>query len=216
MRHIFSLLSIVCLMVKHGACLTLHQRDVPAVVSLDIKRSIVSDPVVRDRVRRKRDKTISQTLDNAVSNVTHRKLTFRFISRTMLTVNQETLYFCNVTLGTPGQALRLVLDTGSSDLWCNAANSTLCSDSNDSCNISGSYDPSSSSTYAYVSSDFNISYADGTGAVGDYATDILHIGGSTLRNLQFGIGYSSTSSGTPTTALDLANVCSTCTCIVSV
>ncbi|KAH1979617.1 hypothetical protein KXW88_007074 [Aspergillus fumigatus] len=171
MRHIFSLLSIVCLMVKHGACLTLHQRDVPAVVSLDIKRSIVSDPVVRDRVRRKRDKAIGQTLDNA-----------------------ETLYFCNVTLGTPGQALRLVLDTGSSDLWCNAANSTLCSDSNDSCNISGSYDPSSSSTYAYVSSDFNISYADGTGAVGDYATDILHIGGSTLRNLQFGIGYSSTSS----------------------
>ncbi|KAH1767608.1 hypothetical protein KXX41_005796 [Aspergillus fumigatus] len=151
--------------------ITYDPRDVPAVVSLDIKRSIVSDPVVRDRVRRKRDKTIGQTLDNA-----------------------ETLYFCNVTLGTPGQALRLVLDTGSSDLWCNAANSTLCSDSNDSCNISGSYDPSSSSTYAYVSSDFNISYADGTGAVGDYATDILHIGGSTLRNLQFGIGYSSTSS----------------------
>ncbi|EAW15847.1 pepsin-like aspartic protease [Aspergillus fischeri NRRL 181] len=171
MRHIFSLLFIVCLTVKHGACLTLHQRDIPAVVSLDIKRSIISDPVARDRVRRKRDKTIGQTLDN-----------------------EETLYFCNVTLGTPEQALRLVLDTGSSDLWCNAANSTLCSASSDSCNISGSYDPSFSSTYAYVSSDFNISYADGTGAVGDYATDILHIGGSTLKNLQFGIGYSSSSS----------------------
>lgn len=67
MRHIFSLLFIVCLTVKHGACLTLHQRDVPAVVSLDIKRSIISDPVARDRVRRKRDKTIGQTLDNEVS-----------------------------------------------------------------------------------------------------------------------------------------------------
>ncbi|KAF4223719.1 hypothetical protein CNMCM6457_000001 [Aspergillus fumigatiaffinis] len=180
---------------RANAELTMEQvkRDVPAVVSLDIKRSISSDPVARDRVRRKRDKTVGQTLDNEVSNVP-RKLTFRFIGRIIFTFNQETLYFCNVTLGTPGQALRLVLDTGSSDLWCNAANSTLCSASSDSCNISGSYDPSSSSTYAYVSSDFNISYADGTGAVGDYATDILHIGGSTLKNLQFGIGYSSSSS----------------------
>jgi hypothetical protein len=215
MRHIFSLLFIVCLTVKHGACLTLHQRDVPAVVSLDIKRSISSDPVARDRVRRKRDKTVGQALDNEVSNVP-RKLTFRFIGRIIFTFNQETLYFCNVTLGTPGQALRLVLDTGSSDLWCNAANSTLCSASSDSCNISGSYDPSSSSTYAYVSSDFNISYADGTGAVGDYATDILHIGGSTLKNLQFGIGYSSSSSGKSTTAWDWANFRPTCTCIASV
>ncbi|KAF7126161.1 hypothetical protein CNMCM5793_002583 [Aspergillus hiratsukae] len=170
MRRLLSLL-IACVTVKYGACLTLHERDVPAVVSLDIKRSIISDPVARDRVRRKRDKTIGQTLDN-----------------------EESLYFCNVTLGTPGQALRLVLDTGSSDLWCNAPNSTLCSASGDSCSVSGSYDPDSSSTYAYVSSDFNISYADGTGAAGVYATDTLHIGGATIKDLQFGIGYTSSSS----------------------
>lgn len=44
-----------------------------------------------------------------------------------------------------------------------------------------------------MSSQFNITYADGSGAVGDYATDTLAIGGVTLQNLQFGIGYQSAS-----------------------
>lgn len=112
-----------------------------------------------------------------------------------LTLRQETLYFCNVTIGTPEQNLRLILDTGSSDLWCNAANSTLCSSSRDPCRIPGSFDPNSSSSLSYVSSDFNITYADGTGAAGDYVTDTLHIGGTTVKNFQFGIGYSSSSAG---------------------
>lgn len=114
-----------------------------------------------------------------------------------LQVEKETLYFCNVTLGTPGQSLRLVLDTGSSDLWCNAANSTLCSSLGNPCHTSGSYDGGSSSTYSYVSSNFNISYADGSGAAGDYITDTIRIGGVTIKDFQFGVGYSSSSSGKP-------------------
>lgn len=109
--------------------------------------------------------------------------------------NQETLYFCNITLGTPPQKLRLTLDTGSSDLWCNAASSRLCKSRGDPCDASGTYDPHSSSTYKLVSSDFNISYEDGSGASGDYVTDTLTIGGATLKNFQFGVGYSSTSQG---------------------
>lgn len=108
---------------------------------------------------------------------------------------QETLYYCNVALGTPEQSLRLVLDTGSSDLWCNAANSTLCSSQPNACSASGTYDASSSSTYSFVSSDFNISYADTSGASGDYVTDTLHIGGAAIMDFQFGVGYSSSSSG---------------------
>jgi hypothetical protein len=46
--------------------LTLHQRDVPSVVNLDIQRNDVADPVARDRMRRKRNKIISQALDNEV------------------------------------------------------------------------------------------------------------------------------------------------------
>jgi hypothetical protein len=44
-----------------------------------------------------------------------------------------------------------------------------------------------------VNSDFNISYVDGSGAAGDYARDTLHFGGKTIEELQFGIGYQSTS-----------------------
>jgi hypothetical protein len=108
---------------------------------------------------------------------------------------KETLYFCNITLGTPGQQFRLALDTGSSDLWCNTANSTLCSSQGDPCVTSGTYNSNSSSTYKFVSSDFNISYADGSGASGDYVTDTLSMSDVTLSNFQFGVGYTSSSSG---------------------
>lgn len=109
---------------------------------------------------------------------------------------QETLYFCNVTLGTPAQTLRLTLDTGSSDLWCNAANSTLCSGHlMNPCGTSGTYDANSSSTYQFLSSDFSITYADGSTASGDYVTDVLSIGGASLKSFQFGVGYTSTSLG---------------------
>lgn len=40
---------------------------------------------------------------------------------------------------------------------------------------------------------FNISYVDGSGASGDYATDTFYFGGKTIQNMQFGIGYTSSS-----------------------
>jgi len=107
--------------------------------------------------------------------------------------DQQTLYFANVSMGTPPQNLRLHIDTGSSDLWTNAASSKLCKTKGTPCSVSGTYDANSSSTYQYVSSDFNISYVDGSGALGDYATETLHIGGQQLSGLQFGIGYRSSS-----------------------
>jgi hypothetical protein len=86
------------------------------------------------------------------------------------------------------------IDTGSSDLWCNSASSSLCEQNPDPCTASGTYDSSSSSTYKLVNNDFNISYVDGSGAAGDYVTDTLSIGGQTLSDFQFGIGTESTSS----------------------
>ncbi|KAJ5972671.1 uncharacterized protein N7479_002589 [Penicillium vulpinum] len=147
--------------------ITLHRRDNPAVVQMDIQRKDVPDPVARDQARRKRS-TVSQALDN-----------------------EETLYFCNVTLGTPKQGLRLVLDTGSSDLWCNTPNSTLCESTRIACAASGTYNSSASSSYSFVSSDFNISYADGSSAVGDYVSDTITIGGVSIKDFQFGVGFAS-------------------------
>jgi len=74
--------------------INLVQRDTaPSVLALDIQRRDVPNPLLHDRLRRKRD-TVQETLDNL-----------------------ETLYFANASLGTPEQALRLHIDTGSSDLW---------------------------------------------------------------------------------------------------
>lgn len=62
------------------------------------------------------------------------------------------------------------------------------------CSVSGTYSANDSSTYKYIDSDFSISYADTTGASGDYVSDILHIGGKDVNPIQFGVGYVSNSS----------------------
>lgn len=104
---------------------------------------------------------------------------------------QDTLYFINATIGTPPQHVRLHLDTGSSDLWVNTPSSELCRSSTRPCDYAGTYTANASSTYEYVGSYFNISYVDGSGAIGDYVSDTVAIGGQRLDRLQFGIGYAS-------------------------
>ncbi|KKA30631.1 hypothetical protein TD95_005038 [Thielaviopsis punctulata] len=140
----------------------------PRVVSLDMQRSKVTDPIKRDRLRRRG--TVQESIDNL-----------------------QTLYFANGSVGTPAQNVRMHLDTGSSDLWINFNGSTLCQSSDDPCAQSGTYNPNASSTYTYIGSYFNISYVDGSGASGDYVTDTFNIGGSTVKDFQFGVGYKSTS-----------------------
>jgi len=54
--------------------LTLHERDVPAVIGMDIQRKDIVDPVARDRIRRKRDKTVGQVLDNEVCQLAEKHL----------------------------------------------------------------------------------------------------------------------------------------------
>ncbi|KAI9788529.1 MAG: hypothetical protein M1833_002915 [Piccolia ochrophora] len=144
----------------------------PLVVSLGTRRRDDINHIARDKSRRrKRDtKTLDQDLDNL-----------------------GTLYFANISLGTPPQDLRMHIDTGSSDLWTNAEDSTLCRSTRGVCRQSGTYSANDSSTYRFVDSEFQIQYADGSGAVGDYATDTIEIAGVKIEDLQFGIGYQSQS-----------------------
>lgn len=104
---------------------------------------------------------------------------------------KKSLYFCNITLGTPQQNIRTHIDTGSSDLWVNTPDSQLCS-RRGRCQ-GGTYDRDDSSTDETVSDDFNISYVDGSYAAGDYVTDTLGIGGVELEDFQFGLGSESSS-----------------------
>jgi Eukaryotic aspartyl protease len=81
-----------------------------------------------------------------------------------------------VTIGTPAQKLALQIDTGSSDIWVEVPESRLCQLRSNPCLTTGTYENSSSSSYKYVNSLFSIQYADGTQAVGDYATEVFTIG----------------------------------------
>lgn len=141
-----------------------------SVVQLDIQRSRSTEHVVKHDMDRMGRRQISQVLDNL-----------------------QSLYFANITLGTPPQQLRMHIDTGSSDLWCNSPQSSLCTNRFRSCAASGTYDSTASSTYEFLNNDFSISYLDGTGALGDYVTDAIGIGGQTIADFQFGVGTRSTS-----------------------
>ncbi|MCJ1400376.1 hypothetical protein MMC11_003581 [Xylographa trunciseda] len=172
----------VGLLTTGSTAIELFKRDGPAaVLTMPIQRKSVEWVGSRyefDQLR-KRQKTVTETLDN---------------------FEQGSLYFANVTIGTPPQTFRFHVDTGSSDLWTNAASSDLCKAGNNvpngdiPCSVSGTYSANKSSTYKYVDSSFEISYADTTGASGDYVMDTLHIGGKDVKSLQFGVGYSSNSS----------------------
>nr|AJD23158.1 aspartic-type endopeptidase [Onygena corvina] len=168
---VLTLATAAPLLVASVEALEFVKRDNPAVIGFDIERMQAAKPVHRDTIaKRASTKTVSQDLDN-----------------------QKNLYFCNLTLGTPPQTIRAHIDTGSSDLWVNTDSSRLCSSSRSPCQKGGTYDRQQSSTYNFVSSDFNISYVDGSGASGDYVTDVINVGGITLKSFQFAIGSTSSS-----------------------
>ncbi|KAK3313551.1 aspartic peptidase domain-containing protein [Apodospora peruviana] len=146
-----------------------HHGPGPKVVAMDIERRQTTNPLHRDRLRKRA--TVEAALDN-----------------------EETLYFINATIGTPPRSVRLHIDTGSSDLWVNTPSSKLCLQTSSPCGFAGTYTANSSSTYEYIGSYFNISYVDGSGASGDYVSDTVTIGQTKLDRLQFGVGYSSTNS----------------------
>lgn len=101
-------------------------------------------------------------------------------------------YYASVTVGTPGQDLDLVLDTGSSDAFLIAQDANLCESRilqayyDTTCGQT--FDPSQSSTYQVaVPGGFQIEYLDGSTASGDYIKDKFSIGGVTVDALQMGL-----------------------------
>ncbi|KAI5303456.1 replication factor C subunit 4 [Ascosphaera pollenicola] len=107
--------------------------------------------------------------------------------------NEKVLYNAQIELGTPAQTIQAQIDTGSSDLWVNSPDSQICKSKGSPCESSGTYNKTKSSTWKRVNSDFNITYVDGSGASGDYGTDVFKFGDLKLDKLQFGVGLNSTS-----------------------
>ncbi|KAH8690307.1 yapsin [Talaromyces proteolyticus] len=159
-----ALVLLVVTATSSASALSLHKRDSPAVVKLPVQRRQAAQTI------QKRDSTLGVTISN----------------------NQQLSYLVNLTLGSPPQTFSLTLDTGSSDLWVNVANSSICSGGNDPCKPFGLYNSSASSTYKGLDLAFNATYGDGSNSYGSYATDTLGLGNSTVDNFQFIVAESST------------------------
>lgn len=90
--------------------------------------------------------------------------------------NHVSHYSADITIGTPPQKFQVDVDTGSSDLWVMDKKTGK----------SPSFNPDNSSTYKKLDEDFNINYLQGS-ADGSWATDVVGIAGTELKDLQFGL-----------------------------
>lgn len=87
--------------------------------------------------------------------------------------------FSEISLGTPPQTFKVILDTGSSNLW---VPSSKCGSI--ACYLHTKYDASSSSTHKKNGSSFEIQYGSGS-MKGFVSQDTLKIGDITIKNQDF-------------------------------
>lgn len=97
--------------------------------------------------------------------------------------NEYALYLAEMEIGTPGQKIKIDVDTGSSDLWVPAYNTT---------SNSGTFDARKSSTYKKLQDGFKIGYGDGSTALGVWASETVSLGGATVQDLRFGYATNQT------------------------
>ncbi|KAJ7283616.1 endopeptidase [Mycena rebaudengoi] len=88
-------------------------------------------------------------------------------------------YFAEIQLGSPPQAFKVILDTGSSNLWVPSTSCTSIA-----CFLHAKYDSSASSTYKANGSAFAIHYGSGS-MEGFVSSDTLSIGDLTMTKQDF-------------------------------
>ncbi|KUJ13704.1 acid protease [Mollisia scopiformis] len=143
--------------------------------------------------------TMSIAKSQGVKNIKKRSLSTRATITESLANNfTGGDYIAQVSVGTPPQTQTLAIDTGSSDVWLMSSTADLCTDpalqeEDGTGGCASTFDSSKSSSFKVVDANgFDISYADNSGAQGDYVTDDFTIGGSTIKALEMGLAYNVT------------------------
>ncbi|KAJ2920137.1 hypothetical protein MD484_g319, partial [Candolleomyces efflorescens] len=88
-------------------------------------------------------------------------------------------YFTEISLGNPPQSFKVILDTGSSNLWVPSVQCTSIA-----CFLHTKYDSSQSSSYKANGTEFKIQYGSGS-MEGFVSNDVLTIGDLTIKNQDF-------------------------------
>ncbi|GMM48963.1 proteinase A [Pichia kluyveri] len=96
-----------------------------------------------------------------------------------LTNYMNAQYFTEIQLGTPGQTFKVILDTGSSNLWVPSTECTSLA-----CYLHAKYDHDSSSTYKQNGTDFAIRYGSGS-LEGFISQDLLTFGDLVIPEQDF-------------------------------
>ncbi|KAK5120814.1 hypothetical protein LTR85_005881 [Meristemomyces frigidus] len=104
----------------------------------------------------------------------------------------RSLYWINITMGTPGQPQALQLDTGSRGLVVPSTGSSICSSTLIPCSVLGSFDSSKSSTFDDTDQSTTEGFGDGGSVTGDWFYDTVHIGGQAVTSQLAVLGTSGT------------------------
>ncbi|KAF2643922.1 aspergillopepsin A precursor [Massarina eburnea CBS 473.64] len=99
-------------------------------------------------------------------------------------IQNDSLYLCEVGIGSPEQKLYLDFDTGSSDLWVWSTElpKNILSQANAQ-NQQVAFDATKSSTFKHLDNEtWKIQYGDSSSASGDVGTDVVNLGGLKVEN----------------------------------
>ncbi|KAK9462441.1 aspartic peptidase domain-containing protein [Lipomyces oligophaga] len=88
-------------------------------------------------------------------------------------------YFTEISIGSPEQTFKVILDTGSSNLWVPSVNCGSIA-----CYLHTKYDSSASTTYVKNGTEFDIQYGSGSMS-GFVSNDVLKIGDLTIKGQDF-------------------------------